>query len=94
MSTATAFIVIFFLLLESGPSQDAGWADFLLNLILTLLMFLPGCLHAFYIVYVYYDRRERAREGRYPTKPSRGVFSKKVQTSGQDYLHGTIAPQT
>lgn len=49
-------------------------------------------MHAFYLEYIYYDRREQAHEGRYPTSRAPGVYSDNVQTGGQGY--GTIVQPT
>lgn len=54
--------------------------------------FLPGHIHAFYVEYVYYDRAEQAREGRFAAKPAPGVYSERVQTGGHGY--GTMAQPT
>jgi len=51
--------------------------------------FLPGHVHAFYIEYVYFDRREQAREGRLAARRAPAVYSERVQTGGQGY--GTMA---
>ncbi|KAH7267311.1 uncharacterized protein BKA55DRAFT_684578 [Fusarium redolens] len=56
-----------------------------INICLTLLGFLPGHIHAFYLEYIYYDRREQAREGRFATGPAPGIYSDNVQTGGQGY---------
>ena len=66
--------------------------DLCINICLTVLGYIPGHIHAFYLEYVYYDRREQAREGRYPTRPAPGVYSSNVQTGGQGY--GTMAQPT
>lgn len=50
---------------------------------------IPGHVHAFYIEYVYYDRREQAREGRFAARRAPAVYSERVQTGGQGY--GTMA---
>lgn len=50
--------------------------------------YLPGHVHAFYLEYVYYERRERAREGLMATSPAPGVYSDRVQSGGHGY--GTI----
>lgn len=50
--------------------------------------YLPGHIHAFYLEYVYYDRREQAREGRFAAARAPGVYSDHVQSGGQGY--GTI----
>ena len=67
-------------------------ADFLVNLCLSLLGVLPGHLHAFYVEYVYYDRRERAREGRMDGQRAPGIYSERIQSGGHGY--GTIAQST
>jgi uncharacterized membrane protein YqaE (UPF0057 family) len=36
--------------------------DLLINILLTILGYIPGHIHAFYIEFVYYERREQARE--------------------------------
>ncbi|SPN97610.1 probable RIC1 protein [Cephalotrichum gorgonifer] len=56
--------------------------DLLINVILTLLGLLPGHIHAFYILYVYYDRREQARNGIPLPTPAPGIFSQRVQSGG------------
>jgi hypothetical protein len=48
----------------------------------------PGHIHAFYLEYVYYERREQAREGRFTASRAPGVYSERVQSGGQGY--GTI----
>lgn len=78
-----------------GPHESLTWgtfSDLLVNICLTLLGYLPGHIHAFYIEYIYYDRREQAREGRIVTGRAPGVYSDRVQSGGQGY--GTIAQGT
>lgn len=58
-------------------------ADLLINIALTILGFLPGHIHAFYVIYVYYNKKEQASEGFYDNRPAPGVFSDNVQTGGQ-----------
>ncbi|KAM3440394.1 hypothetical protein MY4824_002108 [Beauveria thailandica] len=77
-------------LLTRGPRADG--TDLFINICLTLLGYIPGHLHAFYLEYIYFDRREQAHEGRYPARPAPGVYSDNVQTGGQGY--GTIVHQT
>ncbi|KAH0495209.1 hypothetical protein TgHK011_008774 [Trichoderma gracile] len=69
-------------------------ADVLINICLTILGYFPGHIHAFYIEYVYYDRRQQAREGHYPPRRAPGIYSDKVQTGGQGPRpgYGTMAP--
>jgi len=53
-------------------------ADFLINIVLTILGYFPGHIHAFYIGYMYYDRKHNGSTGRAP-----GIFSEKVQNAGR-----------
>lgn len=55
---------------------------------LILSSYIPGHIHAFYLEYIYYDRREQAREGRFTASRAPGVYSERVQGGGQGY--GTI----
>lgn len=43
----------------------------------------PGHIHAFYIEYVYFDRRDRARRGELTGESAPGVYSDRVQSGGQ-----------
>jgi hypothetical protein len=63
-------------------------ADLLINICLTLLGYIPGHLHAFYVEYVYYDRKEQVREGRFTAAHAPGIYSERVQAGGNGY--GTI----
>jgi hypothetical protein len=79
-----------------GPTEEVTVAnsssfeiiDLFINICLTLLGFIPGHIHAFYLEYVYFDRREQARHGRYATGPAPAVYSDNVQTGG--YGYGTM----
>jgi len=64
--------------------------DLITNILLTILGYFPGHIHAYYIEYVYYKRREDARQGIIPTTPAAGVYSDRVQRGGRNY--GTIQP--
>lgn len=57
-----------------------------------LARYIPGHLHAFYLEYVYYDRREQAREGRFHSGRAPGIYSENVQSGGGGY--GTIVEPT
>ncbi|EHY55129.1 hypothetical protein HRR83_005618 [Exophiala dermatitidis] len=57
-------------------------ADLLINICLTLLGYFPGHIHAFYVEYVYFDRRDRARHGQLTGRPAPGVYSDRVQNGG------------
>ncbi|KAF3912915.1 hypothetical protein AA313_de0208631 [Arthrobotrys entomopaga] len=67
-------------------------ADILINICLTLLGYLPGHIHAFYLIYVYYERREAARAGAIPTGDAPGVYSHKINTGGARG-YGTLQQQ-
>ncbi|KAL3478384.1 hypothetical protein BJX99DRAFT_256501 [Aspergillus californicus] len=57
--------------------------DFLINILLTILGYFPGHIHAFYLEYVYYKNREAVI-----MEPAPGVYSDHIQRGGRDY--GTI----
>ncbi|KAF2651267.1 hypothetical protein K491DRAFT_550072, partial [Lophiostoma macrostomum CBS 122681] len=59
-------------------------ADLLINILLTILGYFPGHIHAFYLEYVYYSRRDQARAGVDPLVNGRapGVYSERVQSGG------------
>jgi uncharacterized membrane protein YqaE (UPF0057 family) len=61
--------------------------DLLINIALTILGYFPGHIHAFYVIYVYYNKKEQASEGFYDNRPAPGVFSDNVQTGGQVSEH-------
>ena len=44
--------------------------------------YFPGHIHAFYVEYVYYKRRDEARAGVYDSRPAPGVYSERVQRGG------------
>ncbi|TKA29495.1 hypothetical protein B0A50_03508 [Salinomyces thailandicus] len=60
-------------------------ADVLVNICLTLLGYLPGHIHAFYLMYVYYNKKEQAANGVYDSRPAPAVYSDNVQTGGRGY---------
>lgn len=66
--------------------------DLFINICLTLLGYIPGHIHAFYLIYIYYDRREQSHQGRFATHRAPGVYSENVQTGGMGY--GTITQPT
>ncbi|KAI1391275.1 uncharacterized protein F4822DRAFT_396193 [Hypoxylon trugodes] len=91
--SAVLIVLITILFPPIGVWAVAGCgADLLINICLTVLGYIPGHIHAFYIEYVYYDRREEAREGRYAARRAPGVYSDRVQTGGRGY--GTIDQPT
>ncbi|OBT63501.1 hypothetical protein VE03_08104 [Pseudogymnoascus sp. 23342-1-I1] len=95
MGAASAILVVLITLIfpPAGVFCVAGCgADLLINVCLTLLGYIPGHIHAFYLEYVYYERRERALEGQYAAHRAPGVYSERVQTGGGQQTYGTIAP--
>ncbi|ETS76834.1 hypothetical protein PFICI_10708 [Pestalotiopsis fici W106-1] len=92
-ASALLVVLITILLPPVGVWAIAGCgADLFINICLTLLGYIPGHIHAFYLEYVYYDRREQAREGRFAARRAAGVYSDRVQTGGHGY--GTMVPPT
>jgi len=87
---AILIVLITILIPPVGVAMVAGCgADLIVNICLTLLGYLPGHIHAFYLEYVYFDRRERARRGQLTGQAAPGVYSDRVQSGGvQGY--GTI----
>jgi len=93
MISAILLILITILLPPVGVALTAGCgADLLINILLTILGYFPGHIHAFYIEYVYFKRRDEARLGAITSPPAQGIYSDRVQAGGANY--GTIAPQT
>ncbi|KAL3491262.1 hypothetical protein BJX62DRAFT_237337 [Aspergillus germanicus] len=75
----TLFIPPLGVFLISGCS-----VDFLINILLTILGYLPGHIHAFYLEYVYYKNRQAMT-----AEPAPGVYSDRIQRGGQ-HNYGTI----
>ena len=71
---------------------DTQHPDLFINICLTMLGYIPGHIHAFYILFVYYDRREQSHHGRFATHRAPGIYSENVQTGGMGY--GTITQPT
>ncbi|RFU35271.1 hypothetical protein B7463_g1075, partial [Scytalidium lignicola] len=91
MGVCSAILLILITLLfpPLGVFFVAGCgADLLINICLTILAYFPGHIHAFYLIWVYYDRSEQARMGALTGRRAPGIFSDKVQTGGHGY--GTI----
>ncbi|KIV86166.1 hypothetical protein PV11_01796 [Exophiala sideris] len=82
-TSALLVILITILLPPVGVFMVAGCgADLFINICLTLLGYIPGHIHAFYLEYVYFDRRERARHGQLTGRAAPGVYSDRVQNGG------------
>ncbi|KAF2095982.1 hypothetical protein NA57DRAFT_43791, partial [Rhizodiscina lignyota] len=67
-------------------------ADLFINICLTILGYFPGHIHAFYLEYVYYKRKEESSQGVFDNRRAPGVYSDRVQTGGRGY--GTMAQQS
>lgn len=57
--------------------------------------YFPGHIHAFYVEYVYYDRRNRDPLTRAAQRPAPGIYSDRVQNGGHyptkaDRNYGTM----
>ncbi|KAJ5562975.1 Proteolipid membrane potential modulator [Penicillium sp. DV-2018c] len=59
--------------------------DFLINVLLTILGYFPGHIHAFYLEYVYYDRRDTDPLTRGAQRPAPGIYSSRVQSGGHPH---------
>ncbi|KAK3374029.1 hypothetical protein B0T24DRAFT_679406 [Lasiosphaeria ovina] len=87
--SAIFVVLITILMPPAGVFAISGCSvDFFVNICLTLLGYLPGHIHAFYLEYVYYDRKEQNRLGRFAARPAPGVYSDRIQSGGHGY--GTI----
>lgn len=42
-------------------------------------------VHAFYLLYVYYNRKEQIEQGYRDDRPAPGVYSQNIQSGGQGY---------
>ncbi|MCJ1353822.1 MAG: hypothetical protein MMC33_003809 [Icmadophila ericetorum] len=89
--SAVLLIIITIFIPPLGVFMIAGCgADLFVNICLTLLGYFPGHIHAFYLEYVYFDRRDKGRLGQVGTKRAPGVYSENVQRGGTT-TYGTVA---
>ena len=81
-------------------------ADLLINILLTFLgyvpplldhniltescSYFPGHIHAFYLIYVYFERHDRSRLGNMGADRAPGIYSDNVQSGGRTN-YGTVA---
>ncbi|KAH7318494.1 plasma membrane proteolipid 3 [Stachybotrys elegans] len=92
-ASAVLLVLITILVPPVGVWAVAGCGmDLFINICLTILGYIPGHIHAFYVEWVYFDRREQAHEGRLAPRRAAGVYSENVQSGGTGY--GTIAQPT
>ncbi|KAF2663330.1 UPF0057-domain-containing protein [Microthyrium microscopicum] len=92
MISAILLIIITIFLPPVGVALTAGCgADLCINILLTVLGYFPGHIHAFYVEYIYFKKRDEARAGLYsPDAP--GVYSNRVQRGGKQYVVVQPAP--
>lgn len=57
---------------------------------LTASSWFPGVIHAFYLLFVYYDRRDKYKMGAPPLQRAPFVYSDKVQSGGMAYTYGRM----
>ncbi|MCJ1315977.1 hypothetical protein MMC15_001297 [Xylographa vitiligo] len=89
--SAILIVIITIFLPPVGVFMIAGCgADLLINIILTCLGYFPGHIHAFYLEYIYFERRDQGRLGQINQKHAPGIFSPNVQTGGMT-RYGTVA---
>jgi uncharacterized membrane protein YqaE (UPF0057 family) len=91
-STVSALLLILITLFfpPVGVAMIAGCgADLCVNICLTILGVFPGHIHAYYLEYVYYKRREEIARGIISNEEAPGVYSENVQTGGTGG-YGTI----
>jgi uncharacterized membrane protein YqaE (UPF0057 family) len=87
---ALIIVLITLLLPPVGVFMVSGCgADLFINICLTILGYIPGHIHAFYVEYVYFDRREKSRLGQLTAENAPGIYSDRVQ-SGSANGYGTI----
>lgn len=53
--------------------------DLLVNILFCLLGYFPGHIHAFYLIFVAYDRQDKRRKGIPMYGDAFGIFSRRVQ---------------
>ncbi|KAF2483258.1 hypothetical protein BDY17DRAFT_297116 [Neohortaea acidophila] len=86
MISAILLIIITIFIPPLGVFFIAGCgADLLINICLTLLGYFPGHIHAFYLEYTYYHRKEEAARGVFDSRKAPGVYSDNVNTGGRGY---------
>ncbi|KAH8151104.1 uncharacterized protein LAJ45_04806 [Morchella importuna] len=91
MGFVSAFLLIVMTVIfpPLGVFAVAGCGmDLLINIVLTILGYLPGHLHAFYLEWVYYERKEQSMAGRLMERPAPFVFSERVQGTSYGTIRG------
>ncbi|KAK4105071.1 UPF0057-domain-containing protein [Parathielavia hyrcaniae] len=78
--------ILSFLFPPLGVAIMAGCgADLLINILLTIWLWVPGVIHAFYLLFVYYDRRDKYKHGAPFLHRAPFVYSDKIQAGGMAY---------
>ncbi|KAK9481257.1 hypothetical protein V1514DRAFT_323367 [Lipomyces japonicus] len=81
-------VLITFIFPPLGVSIISGCSvDLLINFALTALGYFPGHIHAFYLEYVYFSRRDGEIDVSFTAAP--GVYSDEINTGGRAG-YGTI----
>ncbi|KAI9672579.1 MAG: hypothetical protein M1831_000014 [Alyxoria varia] len=68
-------------------------ADLLINIALTILGYFPGHIHAFYVEYQYYTRRDIIKSGGTLEGDAPGVFSDRIHRGGGERIGVQPPPQ-
>jgi uncharacterized membrane protein YqaE (UPF0057 family) len=90
VAPALLIILITILVPPVGVFMVSGCSvDLLINICLTILGYIPGHIHAFYVEYVFFDRREKSRLGQLTSENAPGIYSDRVQSGGET-RYGTI----
>ncbi|KAJ5223702.1 Proteolipid membrane potential modulator [Penicillium chermesinum] len=91
------FVLLFTILLLSyfpplGVFLISGCGvDFWINVCLTILGYLPGHVHAFYLEYVYYQRKKLDPMAHATERRAPGVYSDRIQNGGHpNRNYGTV----
>ncbi|KAF3892732.1 Stress response RCI peptide [Trichophyton interdigitale] len=69
-------------------------ADLFINVLLTILGYFPGHIHAFYTLWVYYEAKSRGHEGRRRARKPPGIFSQRILNGGERYVYPEQQPPT
>ncbi|KAK4213358.1 hypothetical protein QBC37DRAFT_286210 [Rhypophila decipiens] len=81
---STIFVILVTIIFPPlGVACIAGFGpDCLVNFVLYLFGGIPAYIHAAYIEYVYFSRRDRSRWGILEDNWMPGIFSERVQSGG------------
>ncbi|CAD6500369.1 BgTH12-07546 [Blumeria graminis f. sp. triticale] len=91
MAIASTILLVFptILLPPVGVGMVSGCgADLLINIILTVLGYFPGLIHAFYLEYNHYEQRENSQLGCHPAASMPGNFIRQDPNGG--FVHFSV----